>query len=609
MSVDSILESTSFSALDPAEQATVCQLFDETYEKASQWRLTHKKPINQAISTKELFKGRHLLPVSFAFYSNKLEKTNPATFQFLTKPQIETLEHDLLYAFYILSAQYQLAAELNLDAAESRRQERRALGEHIKRCAQLIHQLREAKAAKTPERQHVLMATDDSKQYLAYLGLVPASLIAKGIDAISTGSSEAVKAWAGEGATVWVKDSRRAINSPRLYWVWAGSWIQTWISLLSDYYTHKQEAQLALSSISPLTGFMSFALYLSNASLEILMVAKHTIRGAWWMSEGELELTAWERFKAHAYLRKYSILNDFVWGLGNMACFFWLVGQGTMGYYGNVATTGLLLMDAVLGYFQYKEASKQHEAELKRYERDISQLNRQIRMAWTLDDRKKLGLQLKTLEAAEVHCQLEWQYKTYGLIKDLSYAVALVLAFTILCSFLLPPALITAEAALILSITGTALCFLSSLMNDAMGGVLDIQKSKKTGFMAKTAVDGLLEAFRKEKDPDLKKLLYLDLKQAHAMIDYQAELLSFQKLGLFHEMFIKLLVPPLIVASFVFLPMGLGVAAVAIGLTLAIASGRLYLRDKPKLAQLAEFNELEYEAFKQLPLNELNTRL
>ena len=586
MSVYSILDCASFAALDGDERAVVCDLFDETYGKKG--RLT--------LNNKELFKGRKLLPISFEFYSHQLDTVNPASFKFLDDLKIQILEQDLLYAFYILSAQYQLAAELNLDAAESRRQDRRTFGERIKQCADLIYQLREAKRQKTPELVHLQLAAHDSTQYLAYLGLttIP-SVIVEGADAISTGSPELVKEWAGEGISIQVKDRRRAINSPRLYWVWAGGWIQSWIGLLSDYYIHKQEAQQALSAIAPLTGFMSFALYLTNASVEILMVAKHTVGGPWFMSKAESELSLGERFIAHADLRKYSITNDFVWGLGNLACFCWLVGKGTLGYYGNVATAGLLLMDLVLSYFQYKEASIQHHADLERYQRHIRRLEEQIQV---YPERKnEFTLQLETLKKARARCEFEWTYKSVGLIKDCSYALALVLAFVVMCSFLLPPGQVEAASALILSIGGTVLCFVASLINDAAQGLIEIKKSKGLVLRAKTALDATMEQFQLEGRPDLKKLLYLDIKQSEVNFTYQAHQAYFQKVGLLHEMFIKLLVPPLVVASFILLPLNLGVGALGAGFALAIASGRLYIGKPPQLAQLPKFDDEAYQAF------------
>ena len=340
------------------------------------------------------------------------------------------------------------------------------------------------------------------------------------------------------------------------------------------------------------------------------MVAKHTIRGSWWMSHGELELkvTPWQRFKAHADLRKYSIVNDSIWGLGNLACFFWLVGNGLLGYYGNVATTLLLLMDVVLSGFRYREESHQHGDDMRRYKRDIETLNAQMMKAQAAGDTEKenlLRLQLQTLKKAEDKCEFEWKHKVYGLVKDLTYATALILAFAVMCCFLFPPGALIPATALVLSIGGAALCFVFSVINDAMSGILEMRKSRESSQRAKNEVEdpdqGLLKAFVKETDPLIKKQLYLDMKLLRAESDYQKDVAHFQKMELIHEMFIKLFVPPLVFASFIFFPLGIGIAVLVVGFALAIQSGKFYVGDKPEAAKLPVLNESEYVKFASLP--------
>ena len=325
------------------------------------------------------------------------------------------------------------------------------------------------------------------------------------------------------------------------------------------------------------------------------------------MSDAEYHLqvdghdaTAWERFKAHAGLRKYSILNDFIWGLGNLACFFWLTGTGTLGYYGNIATTALLLMDVVVSGFAYYEEKKQHEEDLKRYERDILELNTKIGHTEG-KEQQILRHQLKTLEKAKARCLFEWTHKTYRLIKDWTYATALILAFVTMCCFLLPPtAAIAPATAMLLSVGGTALCFTFTLINDATSGYLNVVKSEASAEEAKKEIEnvetGLLKCFEKaELGSDLRKLLYLEMLQLRAEFDYQKETAHFQKMQLVHSMFLRLFVPPLVVASFIFFPLGIGLPILATGFALAHQSNKLYMGAEPEKRVLPE--ELDKNAF------------
>jgi hypothetical protein len=280
-----------------------------------------------------------------------------------------------------------------------------------------------------------------------------------------------------------------------------------------------------------------------------------------------------------------------------MACFYWLVGNGPLGYYGNVATTGLLLMDAVLSYFQYTEACRQHDENIKRYEHDEHWMKRQVRMALTFEDKNKFTFELNTIQKAKSQCLFEWKYKTYRLIKDISYAIALVLAFSVTCCFLLPATAMALSTSLMLSVGGTALCFLSALINDVMAGQIDRWKSHESVSMAQAAVAHLRTAISTETDPHLKKLLYLDMQQNVAVSEHQTKTNAFETWGLLHEMFVKLLVPPLVFLSLIFLPFGIGVAAMAIGLALPVFLGKLYVGNKPELIKLPKFNQEEYDQF------------
>lgn len=577
MPANSILDSTSFGSLSATSpEEAVYALFDRATGRV-------------AIDVNQLFSDRKLIASSFEFYSTMLDETHPVTFRYMTPAQKEALQRDLLFAFYVMSAQYKLADDLALDAAESRQESLKTYESKIKQCATLIVRLT-ASFEPNPETAHAAaIQAGEDRGHLAYMGtsIIP-QLIADGIAAIATGDPEAVEKWKGEGITVRAKDTRNTVNVPRLYWVWANGWIQTWIGLLSDSFARRQQALDTLSTIAPVTGFLSFGLYLTNSAIELLMVAKHTIRSSWWMNDAEynLDKSAWERFKAHAGLRKYSILNDFVWGLGNLACFFWLTGTGVFGYYGNVATTALLLMDVVLSGCLYFEEKKQYEADLKRYDRDIGELTTKIEQA---EGREKevLSAQLKTLEKAKARCMFEWTHKTYRLIKDWTYAIALILAFTTLCCFLLPPTVALAPAtAMLLSVGGTALCFMFTLINDAAGGYLDTVKSEASAEKAKTEIEhvdrGLLKQFEKERNPNLRRLLYLEMAQLRAEFDYQKEMVHFQKMQLIHSVFMRLFVPPLVFAAFIFFPLGVGLPALAAGFALAHQSYRLYTGAKPE---------------------------
>jgi hypothetical protein len=543
MLVSPVLDSTSFSTLDVAGKAAVEDLFYTTY--------LGQQPLS--LDNTMLFSRRKVIPLCFDFYSKKLAQTNPGIFKFLDNVQKESLRRDLLYSFYVFSAQYQLAAELSLDAAESRRENLQQCRDNIKRCAELIERLNDKPEA--------------GQAYPHY-----------------------VKALPHEGINVYIKDVRNKINTPRLYWVWASSWIQSWIELLPDNFFNKQQAQYVVLGLSPFTGFLSFSLYLTNAAIEMLMLAKHT----WWSSEGEqrLKASAWQRFEAHFDLRKYSLINDGIWGLGNLVCFLWLTGTELLGYYGNIATTALLLMDVVLNGFRYQEESTQNQQNIDRYERDIKSIDDEIKqLTANADDFESqvLTCQMQALIKAKAQCRFEWKYKSYGLLKDLIYAVVLILAFAMVCCFFLPASILAPTTALVLSVGGTALCFISSLINDAMEGVFDVQKSYELSQQAEP-IDALSG-----------ELLYLAQKQSLGVVAYYEALAHYQTRRLIHILFVKLLVPPLILSTLLFLPIEMGLMLLVSGFIIALASSYFFVGSEPEPAKLPSFDPTEYSSWVKEP--------
>ena len=630
MPVSSILDSTSFSTLDDAGQKTVRQLFDNTYRA--------KKEL--ALDNLPLFRQRKSLAVSLDFYSSRLNNVNSSSFSFMNKPQRAVLHQELLFTFYLLSAEYQLTAQLNLDASDSRRQKMRELGDQIKHCARLIKELRLAAKKRTPETILASATDDDSEKYLKYLGLtLIAPEIVKGVLAVTTGDPQAVEQWAGEGTTVVIKDGRQAVNPPRLYWVWAGNLVLTLISLLPDSFANKRQAERVVASPSPITGYMSFMLYFTNAGVELLLLAKHTLRGNW-MSEAEKELQvpAWERFTTQWELRKFSILNDFIWATGNMVCFFWLIGNA--GYYGNVLTAGLLLMDVTLTIWRFCEENTNRKADMKRFARDRDELlgkitnneEEQKQLKLQLDAFVQMGNkstsdgdsiqhkivvlqaekaildgQLRTQTKAQDQYAFEWKYKKYNLINDLAYAIGLVAAFSLMCCFFLSATALAPATALLLSVTGAVSCFGLTVLYDSVGGWLQIRKSNESGHSVKNECEVLLRQFSalkmdKEKDPNgfVKKQLYLYMKQLCADNDYQVRVVHFQKMKLIQAVLIKMLVPALVFASFIFMPLGMGFAVLASGFALAIISNKILNNFDPKAANLPNFDVAKYDKFAQL---------
>ena len=391
-----VLESTSFSALDELGQKAVRALFEDynsdvptplTGEDHDDYDEDERTPL---INTVDIFRKQQSLALSLELYSNKLQQINPASFKFLYPDQQAALENELLFMFYCFSAQYQL------NEAEHRRQDLKELSDQIKKCAQLIYDLRGASKASSPEVLHIRKMVD-SEKHCKYLGFTVGKAIAEKMLEVASGKTVTTKKWMGE------------VNGRRLYWVWGGGLLASVIALLPDDFANRDQAQQALSVPSPLTGYMSWVLYYTRFAINLSLLLKHTITGPW-MSKEERKTPAWDRFKTQWQQRKFSLLNDSIWATANLVCFFWLTGAGMAGYWGNALTAALLLMDVTLSIWKFCEESTQHNKDMLRYSDDIEKLEEKIAQVDS-PIKETLQRELKILQKNQKLAEFNWAYK------------------------------------------------------------------------------------------------------------------------------------------------------------------------------------------------------
>ena len=582
MPVGSILDSRSFSALDATGQKAVRQLFDKIYQADEQLMLADL----------QLYKHRTSLAVPLDFYTRRLDKTNLASFKFLNRVQRAALHQDLLFTFYLVSAQYQL------DATEGLRQSLRQLALQIKYCACLIKELRKAGQRTTPATILASAVDDDSEKYLKYFGLFIASRLVNGALAV------------GAERTKVIKEDVAYVNGIRGQWSRAGGLVSRVIDQLPDYVINKHQALERQNILAPITGYMSWILYYTHFGIDLVMLLKHTFRGPW-MSQAEKNLTisTGERFQTQWDQHKFSLLSDFNWGTAYMVCFFWLTGSGIPGYLGKVLTVGFLLIDVQLTLWRFSEEKTRHNVEMERYAHDRKSLCDKIIVAEQTENKEQkeiLQLQLETLIQAETQCKFEWKYKKYKLNNDLAYAASLILAFSLIYCFLFPPAIMLPATAMMIGIIGSSLYFICNLAYTAVSYDLDVVKSQETCHLIKIECEKRLQKFSaltfdKAIDPNgfVKKQLYLEMKQLWADIDYQKRLAHFQTIKLIRSVLINTLVPSLMFVLFLFMPLGICLAVLAVEFTLATVS-RMVINE-PTRGKIPVLNEMEYAKFESLP--------
>lgn len=575
-----ILESSAFSSLDETAQAEVSAVFND-YIAAGE----HTFNFDVIAAAKH----RRSLSTSLSLYSARLAQTNSASFKFLTDAERAAKEQELLFTFYLLATQFRL------DEAEHRRQSHGERLAQIHQCTRLIYSLRQSASKDTPAAQQQA-AIDDSEKTLKYLGLtIIGPEVAKRVAEMASAKSSTTVHWMSE------------FNSRRLYWVWGGGLLTSVISMLPDGFGDKLQGETVLAAPSPALGYISWILYYARMGISLGLLLKHTIAGPW-MSKEERKIPAFERFKTQWDKRKFSILNDAVWATVNLVTFFWLTGNGMLGYYGNVLTAGLLLFDVCMNVWRLLEEQTRHAAQLQKYNNDILKLQARIAAAQEdSDEKKSLEAQLKNLAAVRKEFEREGKYKHYSAINDLVYSVSLFAAFAVVCCLFVPPAIIPAATSLLLGVVGAGICFTLTVAYSIASTAIEIAKFRSKKQAIYEEAENLLQAFKDCTDPNTKKLLYLDIKQALAESAYQEKLAQFQKIKLIRGIFIDAFMPPIILASLLFLPLGAGLGVIAAAIAIGIISYFIVNRLEPKAEQLPSFSETAYKTFESAPSLEILT--
>ncbi|TAL65424.1 MAG: hypothetical protein EPN84_01550 [Legionella sp.] len=372
--------------------------------------------------------------------------------------------------------------------------------------------------------------------------------------------------------------------------------LRTVLSLIPDTLFDTTNAQTVANSPTRFTGYMSWVLYYARFSLNLFLLLKHTFGPE--LSESEKLSTTpyWDRFKTQWRMRKYTLLNDSLWGLANMVCFFWFVGSD-----GDLLTIFLLCFDLYSAYYEYAEEQCLYEQTNHDFDTQIAKLKQQLEDEKDISAKKDLYKRIKKLEKDQKECVRAWEHKKIGLISATVYAGGLLIAFVLATLPFLP---IAAPTLLIITTIGATLCFALTVINNGMKQGLEVRGTYLSKIQAKSEYTQMIADFKQLLKGNAvineseKILLFLEIKQCRAEEEYQQELVIYQTLHLVRTMIIQTMIPVLLFTSFLFLPMATGILVVGAALILAMMTHllieKLYKTEK---TSFPEFDKVEYQAF------------
>lgn len=486
------------------------------------------------------------------YYLSILDEADEVLFAYMSKNQKDQLKFDLNLAILLLMAQQQ--HELDYQKTENTKVYEEKIRRGLALCATL-DPLYQEYIGKNPEQAYGL----DEKP-VKYLGIALAfEFGAQLIDFISHISSKKIKEIMG------------AINEKRLYWVWGSTFLKTVIDLIPSAIG----AATAIRAPDPYTGNLSWILYYLRFTLNLFLLLKHTIKGPW-MSAEEAKMPWTERFQTQWDQRKFTLLNDLLWGTANLLCYFWLIGKN-LSVFGDALTVALLVFDVTVAIWDFEENKTLYLQDMQQFDKDINELNLMKKQFLDTESDEQLRkeniyqleMQLDGLRRARAKRQREWYTQELNYINNIAYALALMLAFVILTMPFMP---IAAPVAATLGLVGAILCLAFTVINNALKGAITLYETYQTKAEAQYYYQCAIKKFNELDDSNEKKLLFLKIEQLEAETKYQSQMLRYQSLNLVRSIILELLTPVIILSSLVLLPLSIGVATMGAALGLAIGS-------------------------------------
>ncbi|MBN9227166.1 MULTISPECIES: hypothetical protein [Legionella] len=534
---------------------------------------------------------------SLEFYLGKLDKADVVLCRYMSDKQKEQLIYDLRITLLLLAAQQQ--HEKDYQKTENDKK----YNQQIAKCSLLLKELDPEYQRRVQESPELAEISD--AQPIKYMGIPVARLLAKDIVDLSGGTTKTIRGY---------MDS---LNDKRLYWVWGSSFIKTLIGLVAeDSRFFGDQADKAIKMPDPYTGNLSWILYYARFFMNLFLLLKHTIRYDEEQMSDEEAKTPWqERFQTEWSKRKFTLLNDSIWGTANLVCFFWLTGGGTLGAAGDAVTLALLIFDIAISIWDLAEQKTKYDKAMLQYEEDLARLERQLHALRNKNGQleeeelktiRQIEMQIHTLKQEQKKCKREWQLQKVSLIWGIVYATALMGAFLVLTMPFLP---ISAPVLASMAIAGAVLCFAFTVINNIVKGGIELYKTHKTKQESQQDADFkikcLVQLIRSDRlkgdnslDSNEKKFLYLEIKQCLAETEYQKQMMIYQSVNLIRSTLIQLLIPAVVFASLAVVPLGIGIPMLIAAAALAIATQFLVdARFKPEEKKELEFDEQEYKTF------------
>ena len=528
MANSSIKFKASYESLDPHEQKFIGSFFakslDETTTNA---RL--KRKINKITITTS--------PAMMDYYKHLISK-DPSRFIGISEDRRISVEHDLQLAYAYFYERYLL------NKNENRHQVINEYWRDTKRCFSLLLALKALPNSEPKWMTKEQAILDDySKHYL--IGIT-------------------------DDLIRWMSN----LNYWRLYWVWTGMMLRMALSIIPDNSFDAGPAKLAANAPQNIAGIISWALYFARLFINLIILLKHTIACSLWMSKAEMNTDWQDRMSAQWQQRKFSMLNDLIWGAANLVCYFWWTGSGIWGYYGNVLTAGLLIADLMLTLWRRYESLETQDETLRQFNAEILQLTQDIARQSCPSKKRQLEYSKERVEEARFLAILNAEHNKKGLNADRALAMALVASFIVMTALLTPEGVFSDIVTNTLGMSGAGGLFVFALIYSIYKAYLEVCRAEDLELKALSECENVLNKLSNPVAHDTQEIIELNRRyqELQKEIKYQQDSAQYLYYEGIRASLIEALFPLVMVSAFTLLPFGFGIAALALGGVLSAVS-------------------------------------
>lgn len=399
----------------------------------------------------------------------------------------------------------------------------------------------------------------------------------------------------GKGKTQAIKKFLSKIGDLRSDVVWSSCFLNAILSTLPDDFYDKTVSEYILGLPGPIPSYLSWTIRYTRLFLNLMLFLKHVIPHPWMRPE-ERAIKAWERFKAQWQQRKFNLLTDTLWAVGNLCCQLWLTGN-----IGNAVIALLICIEFRNTWMEWKEAQFIQEGII----RDLSLRIKMVREAKifcakelqalkkiiaqeghtkALDERMmELEKQIERLTQNIRNLSLElalrkrtWKYQRLRYIQGAISVMLGLTACVLMALYFLTP---LAASSLILGVGGATLSFALTAFSNVVS--LGIDRAELTA-----TIKDLRAQFHTlvHKEQALSLATLHQLKALFITVLEQQVEAQWKMEQQYRAVAIYLIVPTVALAAMVFFPLHLCIALVAASITLAKCSDYL-IRHRHKLQE------------------------